>query len=74
VKTLNPSIERLDERVAPDLLGGTVGVIIGIGGQVSVGGCEGAGGGTSANASHSHCTGSSGGTDSGTCHTSHHSC
>ena len=39
MKTLNPSIERLEERVAPDLFGSIgIGVIVGIGGQVGVAG------------------------------------
>src|SRR5262245_51589243 len=45
VKTLNPSIERVEDRVTPDLLGG-IGVIIGIGVGLDVG--VGVGGGTSA--------------------------
>ena len=39
MKTLSPTLERLEERVAPDLFGSIgIGVIVGIGGQVSVAG------------------------------------
>ncbi len=72
VKTLNPSIERLDERVAPDLMGSIgIGVIIGIGGQVGV---AGPGNGTSCytNSDSSGCN-SSPSTNSGTCHCWRHS-
>jgi hypothetical protein len=69
VKTLNPSIERLDERIAPDLLGGIGGgVIITIGGQLGIGG------GTSCDHnSGSSCDNSSRDTCSGTCHCDRHS-
>ena len=72
MKTLNPSIERLDERVAPDLLGSIgIGVIIGISGQVGV---AGAGNGTSCytNSGSSYCN-SSPSSNSGTCHCWRHS-
>jgi hypothetical protein len=72
VKALNPTLERLEERITPDLLGsvtGTIGVIIGANAGA------GAGGGTSA------CTNSASGgacsthdTHSGTCHCDRHSC
>ena len=64
MKTLSPTLERLEERVAPDLMGSIgIGVIIGIGGQVGVGG------GTSAcNYSGSSCDNSSRDTCSGTCY------
>jgi hypothetical protein len=68
VKTLNPSIERLEERVAPDLLdiGGTIGVIVNV--------TAGVGNGTSCytNSDSSGCN-STNYTDSGTCHCWRHS-
>jgi len=70
MKTLNPSIERMEDRVAPDLLGG-IGVVIGIDLGVGVG----VGGGTSVcNNSASHGHDSTGGSNSGTCHCDRHSC
>ena len=71
MKTLNPAIERLDERVAPDLLGGCLGggLIITIDAQLGIGG------GTSCNNySGSSCENSSRDTHSGSCHCDRHSC
>ena len=66
MKTLSPSVERLDERVAPDLLD------IGIGIGISIG--IGVGGGTSAyNGSGSSYDNSTHETGSGTCNCWRHS-
>jgi len=67
MKTLNPLVVRLEERIAPDLsvgIGGTIGIGLGIG----------VGGGTSAcNDSRSSCDNSTQDTNSGTCHCDRHS-
>jgi len=67
MKTLNPSVVRLEERIAPDLsvgIGGTIGIGLGIG----------VGGGTSAcNDSQSSGANSTQDTNSGTCHCDRHS-
>ena len=68
MKTLNPTLERIEERVAPDLFGS-----IGIGIGVDVGIGVGVGGGTSAEDSVSSCDNSSRDTNSGTCHCWRHS-
>jgi len=67
VKALNPSIELVEDRIAPDLIGG-IGVIIGIDLSVGVGG-----GSSACNDSVSHGNNSTGGTNSGTCHCDRHS-
>jgi len=77
VKPLNPSIQRLEERIAPGglTLPGVSLPTIGLGGDTGAGGdaCEGTGGGSSASGSRSHGTKSSKSTNSGTCHCSKHS-
>jgi hypothetical protein len=60
VKALNPTLERLEERIAPGLICGG-------------GGGKGEGGGSSASNSHSSKSKSTKGTDSGTCHCKKHS-
>ena len=66
MKTLNPLVVRLEERIAPDLS-------VGIGGVIGLG--IGVGGGTSAcNDSRSSCDNSTQDTHSGTCHCDRQSC
>jgi len=72
---MNPTLQRLEERIAPGLCLPAPTVIIGVdlGGGGDTGGCGGAGGGSSANDSHSSKTNSTKGTNSGTCHCDRHS-
>lgn len=89
MKALNPTLERLEERIAPGLLGGvttTIGGVLGgsgtgevsggAGGGAEAGGgvdCRGTGNGSSASNSHSSKSKSTKGTDSGTCQCGRHS-
>jgi len=73
VKPLDPTIERLEERIAPGLVLPILPICPDTSGGGGGGGCDGPDGGSSAEDSHSSKTNSSKGTDSGTCHCSRHS-